>query len=60
MALRGLARYEEAESELLTSYEQCLAKWGPEDPQVSLEKIELVALYEAWGRPALAEKYRTD
>ncbi len=60
MLLTRLKRFEEAEPELLMSYGQSLVEWGPDHPQIVYEKAELVTLYEAWGKPDEADKYRPE
>jgi tetratricopeptide (TPR) repeat protein len=56
--LIGLKRFEEAERLLLERYALQAEKPGPEDPRTRATLERLAALYEAWDKPAEAEKYR--
>ncbi len=57
-ALGQAERFEEAEEELLAALEIC----GPEHPsRVGYHTVgRLVALYEAWGRPAEAARWKSE
>ncbi len=57
-ALTALDRYIEGEECLLKAYNAAFKRWGPEDVDV-LEFAGWIAdLYDAWGRPQVAEGYR--
>jgi eukaryotic-like serine/threonine-protein kinase len=51
-------RYAAAEALLLPSYEKLLELRGPKASVVQDAMARLVALYEAWGKPAEAAKWR--
>jgi tetratricopeptide (TPR) repeat protein len=51
-------RYREAETLLLRSHEALAAAMGETHERTAEARRRLVALYEAWGRPARAERYR--
>ena len=57
-ALVGQAAYPEAETLLLTAHEHLTTRRGNEDRDTQTTLKRLVALYEAWGRPAEATTYR--
>ncbi len=57
--LTGLGRYGEAESVLLASYGALNAQQGGASPYTQKALKDLVALYEAWGKPDRAAEYRT-
>jgi tetratricopeptide (TPR) repeat protein len=52
------ARFSEAEPPLLTGHKTLLAAFGPSDPRTKQAAARIVALYEAWGKPDQAAKYR--
>lgn len=51
-------RYVEAESLLDESYASLNERLGPRDPRTSEAARRLASLYEAWGKPEQAAKYR--
>jgi tetratricopeptide (TPR) repeat protein len=51
-------RYREAEALLLRSHEALAAAMGERHERTADARRRLVALYEAWGRPARADRYR--
>ena len=51
-------RYPEAEPLLLDSQRVFETKMGPADPRTQNAKTRLVQLYEAWGKPDEAARYR--
>ena len=51
-------RYEEAEPLLLGAYPALKAKTGAQSPEAQGARKRIVRLYEAWGKPAKATKYR--
>lgn len=57
-ALVGQKAYPEAETLLLTAHEHFTTRRGNEDRYTQSTVKRLVALYEAWGRPAKATTYR--
>lgn len=57
-ALTGQGAYAEAESILISSHERLRAARGSEDDYTQRAVERLVALYEAWGRPETANRYR--
>lgn len=52
-------RYEEAEPLLLDCHNVFQARFGPTDPRTQSAKTRLIKLYEAWGKPGDAARYRT-
>ncbi len=56
--LRRLGRDAEAERALLDAHAMLTAKVGPEHSNTRAAAGDLVALYEAWGKPELAAKWR--
>ncbi len=52
------ARYEVAEPLLLEACQGRENKLGPEHPHTSDSLNELVRLYESWGKPEEAQKWR--
>jgi hypothetical protein len=52
------ARFEEAEPLLLDAHRKLVAGWGATSPYTVSAARDLVRLYEAWERPALAATYR--
>jgi hypothetical protein len=58
VTLQGQGRYPEAEALLLESWRTTRARLG-QDPRGAPATVdEIVALYDDWGRPAEAERYR--
>ena len=58
MSLLRLGRYSEAEKALLASH-QCLDDvFGADHRRTQTARQRLVELYEAWGRPEAADRYR--
>ncbi len=57
-ALIALKRYEQAEENLVPAYELLRDKLGADNPRAAKAAASLVTLYEAWGRPDEAAKYR--
>jgi tetratricopeptide (TPR) repeat protein len=57
-ALVELNRYEEAEAELLEAFEQLKTTKGEEEIWTQTVAQNLIDLYEAWGKPEKAVKYR--
>ncbi len=57
--LTSMRRFEEAERLLLEGYATLRAASGVEDPYTQDALTRLVTLYEAWGKPDLAEPYRS-
>jgi serine/threonine-protein kinase len=51
-------RFEEAESLFLDSYTQLREERGLEDPNTQQALERLAGLYDVWGRPAEADRYR--
>jgi len=51
-------RYGEAEPLLLESYQSLKSSQGATNPRTRLAGQRLVTLYEAWGRPDVASRYR--
>jgi tetratricopeptide (TPR) repeat protein/tRNA A-37 threonylcarbamoyl transferase component Bud32 len=56
--LTALRRYSEAETALLAAQTMLAAKSGPEHPNTRAAESKLVTLYESWGKPDLAAKWR--
>jgi serine/threonine protein kinase/tetratricopeptide (TPR) repeat protein len=52
-------RYAEGERELLAALQIVEAALGPDHPRNDRIRFRLVELYEAWGRPEEAARYRT-
>ncbi len=50
--------YAEAEPLLLAAHQSHSAAYGPDNPRTAGTASSLVSLYEAWGRPAEAARYR--
>jgi eukaryotic-like serine/threonine-protein kinase len=57
-SLTLLARYPEAERELLAAYESLKTSRGDSSRETQAAVRRLVALYEAWKRPAQAAAYK--
>ena len=57
--VRHTRRFAEAEPLLRDGYEGLRAALGPGDPRTKTALARLVALYDAWGRPSEAARYRT-
>jgi tetratricopeptide (TPR) repeat protein/tRNA A-37 threonylcarbamoyl transferase component Bud32 len=58
LVMRG--RYREAEPLLLEAYQVQLEAGGAEDQRTIQAADALVELYDAWGRPAEADRYRLE
>jgi tetratricopeptide (TPR) repeat protein len=56
--LLGLGRYPEAEEHLLAAYRRLETTLGAEHPRTQKIRERLVELYETWGKPDEAERYR--
>jgi hypothetical protein len=56
--LTDLGRYAEAEPQLLAAHEHRSASFGQEHDETLACGRQIVALYEAWGRPEKAAEYR--
>jgi len=56
--LLRLGRYGEAEEHLLTSHRRLTEVFGPDDRRSRAAAERLVELYQAWGRPESAVRYR--
>ena len=56
--LMALERYAEAEQQVLAAYEAVNGALGAEDRRTRTLLERLVELYEAWGKPEDAERYR--
>jgi serine/threonine-protein kinase len=52
-------RYAEAEPLLVDSYKVFQARVGSADPRTQTARVRLLKLYEAWGKPDEAARYRT-
>ena len=50
--------YEEAEPLLIGAHESHVAAYGSDNPRTAGTARSLVSLYEAWGRPAEAVRFR--
>lgn len=55
--LRRMKKFPEAEVELLAALAVMEAGLGPDHPRIPKVLVDLVELYQAWGRPAQAEPY---
>jgi len=58
LAERG--RFSEAESLVLAAYDAYLANEGPDGPRTVDAAAWAVKLYEGWGRPAKADRFRVE
>jgi serine/threonine protein kinase len=56
--LISLERFPDAEALAADSYERHRARYGPDDEEVEATVELLAELYEAWGRPEQAAKWR--
>jgi serine/threonine protein kinase len=56
--LMGLKRYPEAEEHLLAALKRYQATVGDDHPRARQLRARLVELYEAWGKPDEAQRYR--
>ena len=56
--LTTLGRYPEAERRLVASYDKLNEQFGAEHVRTQDAVTRLVQLYEAWGAPEKAERYR--
>jgi tetratricopeptide (TPR) repeat protein len=56
--LTSQARHSEAEPLLLDSYHVAQKRFGAADPRTHIAQERLVKLYETWGKPEEAERYR--
>jgi serine/threonine protein kinase/predicted negative regulator of RcsB-dependent stress response len=57
--LLALRQYAVAEQQLLEAYARLQTTLGDEHPRTQKLRGRLVELYEAWGKPDQAERYRT-
>ena len=57
-ALIALDRHDEAEAVLRAQYDELVAADGASGDQAQATAQRLVALYDAWGRPSEADRYR--
>lgn len=57
-AVHEQACYEDAELLLLDAFHGREAKFGPEHPHTIESLKQLVTLYEAWGKPDEAARWR--
>jgi ATP/maltotriose-dependent transcriptional regulator MalT len=57
--LVNTGRFAEAEPNLTTAHQTLLSGWGPANPFTQALARELVNLYERWGKPAEAQRYRS-
>ncbi|MCH9651541.1 MAG: serine/threonine-protein kinase [Deltaproteobacteria bacterium] len=51
-------RFPEAETLLLESYDEMSQSFGQDDTNLAKSRERLVGLYEAWGKPQKARRYR--
>ncbi len=58
VCLRDLHRFEDAEAQLLAAFDWLVQHRGVRDPYTQPTVGHLVALYEAWGKPAEAQRFR--
>ncbi len=58
VCLRDLKRFEEAESQLLTAFDWLSEHNGVASPYTQPTIAHLVTLYEAWGKPDAAQRFR--
>jgi hypothetical protein len=56
--LAALRRFAEAETLLLPAYEALRSSADADSGSVQAARRQLVALYEAWGKPVQAERLR--
>jgi tetratricopeptide (TPR) repeat protein len=56
--LVAMGRFEEAEPILLDGYERVVAMLGPEHRRAGATRGYIVDMYEAWGRPDDADRWR--
>ncbi len=59
-ALTALGRFSEAEPLPQGAYATLHSSLGADTPNVRRAQSALLSLYEAWGKPALAARYRTE
>lgn len=57
-ALLRLGRHADAERHLLASYERLTEVFGPDNRRSATAAERLVELYDSWGRPTQADRYR--
>ncbi len=57
--LLTMQRYEEAEPLLLHSYSEIQTARGDDDPSTCTALNRIIALYDAWDKPAQASRWRT-
>ena len=57
-SLAELGNYQEAEEELIASYEGLSSELGPDHRRTQATLKRLVELYEAWGKPSKAAEYK--
>ncbi len=58
--LTSQGRYAEAEPLLLRSYERLKISQGSDNPRTQLSLRRLIALYQAWEKPEIAGRYRSN
>ncbi|MCG6988096.1 MAG: serine/threonine-protein kinase [Gemmatimonadetes bacterium] len=58
MCLRDLGRFEDAEAQLLAAFDWLAEHNGVQSPYTQPTVSHLVALYEAWGKPDAARRFR--
>jgi tetratricopeptide (TPR) repeat protein len=56
--LTALRRFPEAETLLLRAHQALLGAFGPSHARTLEARKRLVTLYEAWGKPRLADRFR--
>ncbi len=54
-----MQRFEEAERLLLEGYADLRSSSGDENPYTQDALTRLITLYEVWGKPEVADTYRT-
>jgi serine/threonine protein kinase/Flp pilus assembly protein TadD len=57
-ALVGLGQYDRAEEQLQAAHQKLQSTLGDQHPRTRKLRQRLTELYEAWGRPEQAERYR--
>ncbi len=57
--LTKLARFEEAETDLLASQKALLKTFKPDHARIEKSRSRLATLYDAWGKPDKAAAYHT-
>jgi hypothetical protein len=56
--LTALGRFPEAETLLVRAHQGLLAALGPTHERTLETRKRLVSLYEAWGKPRMADPFR--